>query len=929
MHADIVAFAKDLNLAPNEVARLEALIGRHRPNRSMVSTQLDDYESVSVDLTYYGDEDNLGEPMPTEETEERPQIADRYEDLGPIGQGGMGDVRRVLDLELNRTLAMKTLHTPLLRRPAAFARFLEEAQTTAQLQHPHIVPIHDIGQHADGRVWFTMKEVRGRTLAEVVDEVHSASNDQWNPSRNGWTFKRIMVSFLAVCNAMAYAHERGVVHRDLKPDNTMVGRHGEVYVVDWGLAKVVGRRVNDAVSTSQEDWHLKGLLSPEETIITNRPDAHTTRGGTVAGTPCYMPPEQARGDVGAIDARSDVYALGAMLYEILSGRTPYEGRDAREVLAKVLAGPPGPIRPLAPTMSPDGADQRHTTSPAPPIPEELEAACLKAMARAPKDRFQSSRELAQVVQDWLDGRRKRKQAIAIAAEALEGIAEAAEMKVEAARLDAEGSAMLVGVEGWRPEEDKAAAWAKQDAAEALRNDAELKHLAVGQGLHGALQLVPTLPEAHAALADRYQERHTKAEVTRARVDIAKAETLLRFHSEALPENHPTRTACAAYLKGDGAVSLVTDPPGAEVFLHRYETHNRRLVEVPVGPLGRQALRAHPLPMGSYVAEITHPDCATVRYPFHVPRQGHWHAVAPGDTTPTPIWLPPKNDIGPNEVYVPAGWFRSGGDSEAPLSHPARPLWCDGFVIDRFPITNQQYLLFLDDLVSQGRVDEALRHAPRERAGTSAELGALIYGFDGRHFSLRPDADGDIWLPQWPVLHVDWFGARAYQAWRAKSTGRPWRPPAELEWEKAARGVDGRWFPWGDHVDPSWCLIGQSHRGPQLPVEVDTFPVDRSPYGVRGLGGNTADWCLDRFDVQPAQHLQTSQTGPGMGQSRQRVAIPTTPNDVSPKALLVVRGGSWDSTATNTRVARRFRFVPHYRHASMGLRGVYSATPRTR
>ena len=257
----------------------------------------------------------------------------RYDDLGPIGMGGMGEVRRVRDRRLGRVLALKTLHAPALSRPSLVARFLEEAQATAQLQHPGIVPIHDLGTLPDGRLWFTMKEVTGQTFGAVISEVHARSRTRWQPAASGWTLRRLVDALHQVCEAVGYAHSRGVVHRDLKPDNIMVGSHGEVLVLDWGLAKVLGRP-----DLAAED----GELDPVQTDR-SRASAHQTQVGQVAGTPAYMPPEQALGKVDQIDARSDVYALGALLYEVLSGHCPYPGHSAVAVLEQVRRGPPAAL----------------------------------------------------------------------------------------------------------------------------------------------------------------------------------------------------------------------------------------------------------------------------------------------------------------------------------------------------------------------------------------------------------------------------------------------------------------------------------------------------------------------------------------------------------------------------------------------------------
>lgn len=832
-------------------------------------------------------------------TEDR--IAGRYEDLGVIGTGGMGDVRRVRDTELNRTLAMKTIHTPLLGKPSALARFLDEAQTSAQLQHPNLVPVHDLGTLPDGRMWFTMKEVQGRTLEEVVGEVHAVSAYRWETGAHGWTFRRLVNAFLSVCRAVAHAHERGVVHRDLKPNNVMVGTLGEVYVLDWGLAKIMGRPDLAA---------HEGKLDAVQTSRGSSGD-HRTQLGRVVGTPAYMPPEQARGDVDQIDARSDVYALGAMLYELLSGRAPYEGTDPRAVLHQVLAGPPLPVGQATPTMtiglySIDAEQVAAKTGPA--LPAELVNACARAMARDPSERFQTAPELAAEIEAWLDGARRREQALEVTRRALDGVAEAEALVARAVELRAESAALLDGIEPWRSEEDKAPGWTKAKEAEEAEQAASFKQLEVDQGLYGALQVAPDLVEAHAALAERYRQRHADAEASRDRKEMSRAQVRVRGHIAALPEDHVTRQACATYLSGDGALTLVTDPPGAEVLLYRYEAQNRRLVEVFERSLGPTPLSKVSLPRGSYLCVLKREGHADVRYPVDVPRLGHWDGQRPGDSEPRPVWLPPDGHLGPDEVYVPAGWFRSGGDPEADRSHPARRLWCDALVVQRFPVTNAQYLAFLDDRVAHGREEQALVHVPRERAGKEAELGAMLYGrTPSGGFELQTDADGDTWLLDWPVVHVDWHGARAYLAWHAE---RPWRLPGELEWETAARGVDGRWFPWGDHLDPSWCCIRSSHRGRRLPTVVDSYPVDVSPFGVRGMGGNVRDWCVDTE-----------------GQVLDNVVTPAEAGGTAARASRPCRGGTWDLLARDARTARRGVYVPGGRYASTGLRGLFCPAPK--
>ena len=219
----------------------------------------------------------------------------RYEDLGLLGTGAMGEVRRVRDRELNRLMAMKVIRSRMMARPKVVARFIEEAQATAQLTHPGIVPVHELGRLLDGRLYFTMQLITGRTLRSILKEVHQAStHGNWGTTDDGVSLRQLVAFFKQACDAIAYAHARGVCHRDLKSENIMVGAYGEVQVVDWGLAKIWG----EALAESLED-------EPPEVVATHRSgqSALATQFGIVAGTPAYMPPEQAVGDVAAAVSR--------------------------------------------------------------------------------------------------------------------------------------------------------------------------------------------------------------------------------------------------------------------------------------------------------------------------------------------------------------------------------------------------------------------------------------------------------------------------------------------------------------------------------------------------------------------------------------------------------------------------------------------------
>ncbi len=247
------------------------------------------------------------EPMPI-------GARDRYQIEGEIARGGMGVILRGYDPDLGRVLAIKVLKVDLAAKPSTVQRFVDEAQICGQLQHPGIVPVYDIGRFDDGRPYFAMKLVKGRTLADILDE-------RTNPTAERGRFIGL---FQQICQAVAYAHSKGVIHRDLKPSNIMVGAFGEVMVMDWGLAKVLTRDAVAADSTDPDDERTG--------IHTARFDAgHETLAGSVLGTPAFMPPEQARGEIDKMDERADVFGLGAILCVILTGRPPYNANSFEAV----------------------------------------------------------------------------------------------------------------------------------------------------------------------------------------------------------------------------------------------------------------------------------------------------------------------------------------------------------------------------------------------------------------------------------------------------------------------------------------------------------------------------------------------------------------------------------------------------------------------
>jgi serine/threonine-protein kinase len=296
----------------------------------------------------------------------------RFRVLRPHARGGLGAVFVALDTELHREVALKQILDHHADDPNSRARFLLEAEITGGLEHPGIVPVYGLGAHPDGRPYYAMRFIRGDSLKEAIAAFHADDALRSDPGRRALVLLKLLRRFLAVCDAIDYAHSRGVLHRDLKPANVVLGKHGETLVVDWGLAKALGRTESEIASDER-------LLVPSLSS-----GSAETLPGSALGTPAYMSPEQAQGDLDRLGPRSDVYSLGATLYCLLTGRAPVEGDDVGLVLRAVQTGDFPPPRRLDPSIDP-----------------ALEAVCLKAMALRAEDRYPTARALAEDIEHWM------------------------------------------------------------------------------------------------------------------------------------------------------------------------------------------------------------------------------------------------------------------------------------------------------------------------------------------------------------------------------------------------------------------------------------------------------------------------------------------------------------------------------------------------
>jgi serine/threonine protein kinase/Leucine-rich repeat (LRR) protein len=374
---------------------------------------------------------------------------DRYEPGAEVARGGMGAVLEAEDRSLRRRVAVKVMLNPDAGSEERARRFVAEARVTGQLEHPGIVPVYELGTDAAGRIFYAMKLVRGTTLSAILAGLREGDPETLAKHPLG----ALLTAFLKVCDAVSFAHSRGVIHRDLKPDNIMVGDYGEVLVMDWGLAKVVGGAEQGAPSVENGGTGPSDLPGRSDSSAPGAADPAPvmTLEGQILGTPAYMAPEQARGEVSAIDARTDIYALGAILYALLVLRPPFVGRTPWEILENVLRGEATPpathnrtggqtgevpaeprsrLKPVHQPMLPPlvyrlqaasrtaglfhpargsaGASGGSAARPFPHcpggrVPEALSHVAVKALAAAPADRYQSVTELQADIEAWRGG----------------------------------------------------------------------------------------------------------------------------------------------------------------------------------------------------------------------------------------------------------------------------------------------------------------------------------------------------------------------------------------------------------------------------------------------------------------------------------------------------------------------------------------------
>ncbi|MHC4597573.1 MAG: protein kinase domain-containing protein [Planctomycetota bacterium] len=746
--------------------------------------------------------------------------------LRQIARGSMGVVYEAMQEGLSRPVALKVLPSELTRDERTIERFQREAGAAASLSHPGIVKVLSVGEE-EGFHYYAMDMVRGKALDAILE------TERLPHRRAGEIIQDAAV-------ALAYAHEKGVIHRDIKPGNIMVTYDGQVLIADFGLART------DTTGT-------------------------LTRSDEIVGTPMYMSPEQAAGDREKIDARTDIYSLGATLYEALTLSAPFEGTDLHHILSQVIGRDPRPPRSVN-TL----------------IPRDLEIVCMKAMEKEPEGRYRSAQAFADDLGRFLRGdtiharppsvlskllrkARRNKPAAGLVLLLLLVSAGIAGIVLGQFIRDREKVRSAADAASMRQAEGDEAFAAKMEAMGALeeleakigrvqssREKAELlkridRHGRIEEECYGPalaawnriLEIDPENRRAHESIARIHLHR------ARAGFRLAKREAPFREGSfdaverelAAMGKHDPVgsfRLQVASmheYIARTGTLDVNSQPQGAEVSLARV---NRAEDFQPGTPerLGWTPLIKKGVKPGSYILTLTREGFAPIRLPVLVTRE-HPNPVL-GE-----VELYREGELPPDLAPVPGGEFFFGGRVAGAARGDRRNL--PTFFLGIHEVTYEEYLRFLNEKVKESGALWTLDPLLPKKWG-------IEFGYDWDNIRFKPPPGWEKYR-NLPVWGIPLGGAQQFCDWKkevslreARARGREryleYRLPSEAEWEKGARGADGRLYPWGDRFDEGLCNNAQTKKPPEGEspvVPAGSFPGGASPYGVQDLAGNVAEW----------------------------------------------------------------------------------------
>ncbi len=753
-------------------------------------------------------------------------------------EGGMGRVDEVFDELLTRRLIRKRPREERRDGVDNQRAFIYEARITAQLNHPNIVPLLDLGFDGDQGFYYVMPWVEGLTLNQVLTGLSRKKPDL----QRRFGLPRLLQVFRTVCGALAHAHGMGVVHRDLHTGQILLGRHGEVLVLDWGIAARLGG-IYQAPESPEGVTSSAGSMQSGVTVLKG-----------VHGVLRFQPPERLVSEPVEADPRQDVYALGMILYVLLTMEMPLRRRSEGEPALEYHQYVRRSI----------GRFKRPSEQAWAPLDPVWDGICLRCLARYPEDRYADATQLFEAVdaalsdQEEQERRQQRADTALIdgarAARQLHQVQEVA-TATRLERLELEGK-----VAPHMPLEEKRVLWEAEDREQELRLEVARSFAEVERCYELALSHDPSGSEARNSLADLYQERVRQAMEEGERTDQA--------YYMARLERYDNGGRMAALSSG-GTLTIGGDPRGARVRIAPLLELERRLVPGEWRELGTTPLDSLALGAGRYQLEVLAEGRATARYAILAEAQQELR-----------LWprLPLASDIPEGFVYVPAGPCWIGGDPMAADAMPRQRVELSGFAIGIFPVTFRSYLDFLNEL----ELDEA-----EQRVAQDVDRSKLIVLQDGEWVTPEKDHTGDHIEEDFPIFAIRAEDAERYCDWASERDNRRYRLPTRNEWEYAARGSDGRKFPWGDRFEAGYCWAAEIQKGRLSSAPIGRCQFDCSPTGVRDLSGGVGDWMAD-----------------------------STTHD---KSRRNIGGGTWFAHKNFTRLARRFGIEPDLRNTGLGFR----------
>lgn len=728
----------------------------------------------------------------------------RYSLGKELAKGGVGVINQAFEKRLRRHLVVKRLIDQEQASRYVLEKFIEEAQITAQLEHPNIVPVHDMGTTSDGEVYFSMKYVGGESLKDVIKKLRKGDA----ATLDAFPRIRMLNLFQSVCMALAFAHDRGVIHRDIKPANIMIGDYGETIVLDWGVAKVLTRGSNEDET--------------EPNVTTNRGQSQEeTQMGLVTGTPAYMAPEQAAGRIDRLDQRTDIFALGILLYEILVFQSPFRKPNQRDTLRAVIV---------------DAAPPFDSWQGAPPVPMKLAEICLKCIKKRPRERYQRVEDIVQDLLAYLEGvedvdrRRRMSQSHFKAGLDAVRLFEDINQKVQAIQSDLREATWNTPT--FAPLEQRRKLWSLDARRAALEVQAQ-KAFAESVGrLSEAVSLDQDNTDAAEELARLYwlklKECESEGDMVSA---IFYRDAVTRFDRGLFTER----------LKGEGTLIVQSNPIEASVFVAQVMEVDLRATPLPPVDIGRTPILHYSLREGNWLVTVSKPGYADLRYPIRIRR---------GETSEIDCTLLESQEVGEHYLHIPSGPCIVGGDPVCPSALVPTMVQVDNFMMARYPVTCAEYLAFLQ---AQDQIDPQAtqRRVPR----LSAKGGFLWQRNAERAFTLpKVDNRGFSWAPHFPVVGISFMDAIAFCEWYGKAMKLSVRLPTEYEWEKAARGTDERHYPWGDQFDALFCKTADSRIGAPALENVGSFAYDCSPYGVYDMAGLVSEYCGTDFSANDSRKV---------------------------------------------------------------------------